>query len=160
MALLSRIDCAIAQASGKPMSWRARMIVSACVSATESPAERAVLAPAIRHKRQLRVEVPAAPKARQAEGRDGRRRRAKLGRHLAEAVLSLLNALQDDDEAVRRLATEAQEKIAPAHNHRNAALIARIRSTVPNFTFFFGALVFVFCSLRSILSVRQSFSTE
>lgn len=28
-----------------------------------------------------------------------------LGRHLAEAVPSLLNALQDDDEAVRRLAT-------------------------------------------------------
>ena len=38
-----------------------------------------------------------------------------LAHDLAEAVPPLFNALEDEDEAVRRLAAEALDEIAPAH---------------------------------------------
>lgn len=44
-----------------------------------------------------------------------------LSRDLPEAVPPLLNALQDEDKAVRHLATEALQKTAPAHRRLKVA---------------------------------------
>lgn len=44
-----------------------------------------------------------------------------LGRELAATVPPLVNALQDEDDTVRRFAAESLEKIAPARGQRNAA---------------------------------------
>jgi HEAT repeat protein len=44
-----------------------------------------------------------------------------LAGQLVEAVPPLLNALHDEDEAVRRLATEALDEIAPARGGLQAA---------------------------------------